>query len=224
MTIWRDLALLEEQGLVQRARGIVRLAVDELREPDFESKELSFSEAKRKIAERTVREFVREGDVIAMEGGSTVAALIHALPPERISVLTNSLPIALRLRDQRPALPVRVVGGWLSPVSGNSTGPEAMREIKKQRLDVCFLSATAWDAKKGPMDPNPLEIEVKRALAAASTRVVLMMDSGKFALSSRSVMLHPRRLHALVTDQPLPPDIMELLHVHQVRIVVCDQA
>lgn len=223
MTIWRDLTLLEEQGLVQRGRGVVRLATSEQREPDFESKELSFSEAKRHIAGKAVREFVREGDVIALEGGSTVAALVQALPEERISVVTNSLPIALRLRNQRPALPVRVVGGWLSPVSGNSTGPEALREIKGLSVDVCFLSATAWDETKGPMDPNPLEIEVKRALAAVANRVVVMMDSGKFSLRSRSVMLHPRRLHALVTDIPPPPKVQELLNRHQVKVVLCNE-
>ena len=62
-----------------------------------------------------------------MEGGTTVAALVDALPDQHISVVTNSLPIALRMRARRPVLPVRVLGGWLSAVSGNTTGPEALK-------------------------------------------------------------------------------------------------
>jgi DeoR/GlpR family transcriptional regulator of sugar metabolism len=142
------------------------------------------------------------------------------LPDQHISVVTNSLPIALRMRARRPVLPVRVLGGWLSAVSGNTTGPEALKSAALGRTSVCFLGATGWDAERGPMDPNPLEIEVKRALAACSERVVLLMDSRKFHLASASVMIHPRRLHALVTDAPPPAAIARHLESEGVRVVV----
>jgi DeoR/GlpR family transcriptional regulator of sugar metabolism len=70
------------------------------------------------------------------------------------------------------------------------------------------------------MDPNPLEIEVKRGLAAASERVVLLIDSRKFGISSASVMIHPRRLHAIVTDKSIPRAILASLRATGVRVVV----
>lgn len=218
MTVWRDLKILGEQGLLRRVRG--GAVAEGGPEPDFEIKAGAAGVAKRMIAEAAVREFVREGDVIAMEGGTTVAALVSALPEKRISVVTNSLPIALALRQQRPALPVRVIGGWLSLVSGNSVGSETLRDIRGARVSVCFLGATGWDEARGPMDPNPLEIEVKRALAASADRVVLLMDSRKFGVSSASVMIHPKRLHAMVTDQMPPRAIATSLRASGVRVVV----
>ncbi len=220
MTAWRDLKSLEEQGLIRRVRGAALPAGRTAGEPDYESKANQFPEAKARIAETAVREFVREGDVIAMEGGTTVAALGRALPESKISILTNSLPIALQIRRDRPALPVRVLGGWLSPVSGNTTGPEVLKDIRKDSVSLCFLSATAWDIDKGPMDPNPLEIEIKRALAAASRRVVALIDSHKFGQTSTSVMIHPKRLHAVVTDKMPPAAIKIALRKAGVRIVV----
>jgi len=220
MTVWRDLKLLEEQGLIRRVRGGVLHSGGATGEPDYESKAGQFREVKRLIAQAAVREFVREGDVIAMEGGTTVAELVRALPESKISIVTNSLPIALQIRLNRPALPVRVLGGWLSPVSGNTTGPEVLKDIRKDSVSVCFLSATAWDADKGPMDPNPLEIEIKRALAAASRRVVALIDSRKFGLTSASVMIHPKRLHAVVSDKMPPTAIRNMLRKAGVRIVV----
>jgi len=218
MTAWRDLKSLDEQGLLRRVRGgAVAVSGPEL---DFEVKAGAAGSAKRLIAQRAVMEFVREGDVLAMEGGTTVAALVPALPGKRISVVTNSLPIGLTLRHQRPALPVRVIGGWLSLVSGNTVGPEALKDIRGSRVSVCFLSATGWDNTRGPMDPNPLEIEVKRALAASADRVVLLMDSRKFGVSSASVMIHPKRLHALVTDKTQPPAVAASLKEWGVRIIV----
>jgi|GEM_PF-284148 DeoR/GlpR family transcriptional regulator of sugar metabolism len=211
MTIWRDFRKLEELGLARRTRGGIRALESTGHERVFESKDAEGRAAKDRIAVLAVRLFIREGDVIAMEGGTSVAALIAHLPPRKITVLTNSLPVALQVRSLRPHLPVRVVGGWLSPVSGNLTGGEALREIAKSAADVCFLSATGFDAKNGPTDPNPLEIEVKRAWSAVSKRTVLLLESRKFGVKSAAVTLHPRRLHAVVTDAAPPPEIRRRL-------------
>jgi DeoR family transcriptional regulator, fructose operon transcriptional repressor len=200
MTAWRDLKLLEEQGLLRRIRGGAQKTGAVPGEPGYEAKAVTAGAAKARIAACAVREFVRDGDVIAMEGGTTVAALIDFLPESRISVITNSLPVALRMRAVRPAVPVRVVGGWLSAVSGNTTGPDAVKAVAKLRASVCFIGATGFDLLRGPMDPNPLEIELKRALSSISTRTVLLIDSGKFGVYSSSVTIHPRRLDAVVTD------------------------
>jgi len=220
MTVWRDFKLLAEQGLLRRVRGGVQMLGGAVSEPDFESKTTTSTKAKARIAVAAAKEFVSEGDVVALEGGTTVAALVNALPEQRISVITNSLPIALRMRAQRPALPVRVIGGWLSAVSGNTTGPEAAKAAEMGHISVCFLGATGWDEEYGPMDPNPLEIEVKRALAAASNQVVLLMDSQKFHTRSVSVMIHPRRIHALVTDAPPPDAVMKRLQAAGVRVLI----
>lgn len=220
MTVWRDLQMLSEQGLLTKIRGGALCAGDRFGEPRFEAKAFASDQAKTQIADAAVREFVRDGDVIAMEGGTTVAALVDALPEQRISIVTNSLPIALRIRARRPALPVRVLGGWLSTVSGNTTGADALKITATARVSVCFLSSTAWDIACGPMDPNPLEIEVKRALAASSERVVMLVDSRKFQTSSASVTIHPCRLHALVTDAPPPKAVVRRLRGWGVRLII----
>jgi DeoR family fructose operon transcriptional repressor len=189
-------------------------------EPDFEAKLTSSDRAKARIAAAAVKWFVRAGDVIALEGGTTVAALVDELPQTSVSVLTNSLPVALRLRTRRPGLPVQVIGGWLSAVSGNTTGPEAVKAIGRQRASVCFISATGWDVERGPLDPNPLEIEAKRAITACAARVVMLLDAEKFKRSAACVTLHARRLHSLVTDAPPPRAVRAQLKAAGVALVV----
>jgi len=220
MTAWRDLKQLEELGLLRRIHGGAKESGAANREFNFESKSGEAGGAKALIAQAAVKAFVHEGDVVAMEGGTSVAALVDALPEQRISILTNSMPVALRLRQRRPSLPVQVIGGSLSTVSGNTIGPEALKQIRNCRISTTFLSATGWDPLHGPTDPNPLEIEVKRAFAACSDRVVLLMDHRKFTVTSASIVLHPRRVHALVTDQQPPPEAADLLGSHEVRILV----
>lgn len=113
-------------------------------------------------------------------------------------------------------------GGWLSQVSGNVVGPETLQFIEKQRASISFLSAAGFDPEFGPTDPNPLEIEVKRTWAAVPGRVVLLLDSGKFGVRSAAVMIHPRRLHAVVADAPPPPEISACLMEHGVEVVIAE--
>lgn len=207
---------------MKRVRGGARAVTNTLGEPGFETKASAASEAKQRIAACAVARFIREGDTVALEGGIIVAALVGHLPAARVSVLTNSLPVALRVRSLRPDLPVKLPGGWLSQVSGNVVGPEALQFIEKQRASICFLSATGYDAEVGPTDPNPLEIEVKRAWAAISGRAVLLLDSSKFGVRSAAVMIHPRHLHAVVTDAPPPPAIGARLAAQGVEVVIAD--
>lgn len=220
MTVWRDLETLRELGLLRRVRGGAVSTGRAAGEPEFETKEPAAALIKARIAACAVRAFVRRGHTLALEGGTTVAALVDQLPDRRLSILTNSLPIALRVRSRRPSLPVKIAGGWLSATSGNLIGPEALKFMGRQRTDVCFLSATAFDAAWGPSDPNPLEIEMKRALAHTAKKIVLLIDGTKFGRRSAAITLHPRRLHALVTDQPPPPEIAAVLASHRVRILV----
>lgn len=218
MTIWRDLQILEEQGLIRRERGGAVPSGEASQEPSLEAKEEDRISIKRDIASRAVALFVREGQTLAIEGGSTAAALVDCLPLARISVVTNSLVIALRLRRVRPQLPVRLLGGFVSATSGNTTGAEALREASAHSVDLCLLSATAWDGVQGPMDPNPMEIEIKRALARVSRRTVFLLGSEKFGRRGASVVLHPRRVHAVVTDRQPPETVLEQFNQHGIEL------
>ncbi len=220
MTVWRDLRILAEQGLLQMVHGGARLPDNVAAEQDFEGKADTAATAKARIAKMAVQRFVHRGDVIGMEGGTTVAALIPCLPTAHISLVTNSLPLAMRARAERPTLPLRMIGGLMSAVSGNTTGPQTVKAWSQCPLSVCFLSAAGWDLRHGPMDPNPLEIEAKRAMAASSRKVILLMDSTKFHTVSQSVTIHPKRLHAVVTDKPLPKPVTAQLAKSGVEVVL----
>ncbi len=219
MTVWRDLRELEEQGLLRRVRGGAQAREAAPGETGFEAKAVAAEEAKRRIAARAVAEFVRPGDVVALEGGTTVAAVVPFLPEARVSVVTNSVPVAARLRAERPGLPVAMPGGWLSPVSGNLCGPDAARRLARMESAVCFIGATGFDAERGPLDPNPLEIEAKRAMAEKARRVVLLIDASKWGRTAACVTLHPRRIDTVVTDAAPPRAILSALKANGVRLL-----
>jgi DeoR/GlpR family transcriptional regulator of sugar metabolism len=69
---------------------------------------------------------------------------------------------------------------------------------------TCFLSATGLAFPAGFTDPNPLEIQVKRAMAKSAGQVVMLLDSTKLGVRSLSRILPIEEVDILVTDARRP--------------------
>lgn len=200
MTVWRDLKALEEQGELRRLRGRIQRLEPEVVEPDVQTKHDHFGEAKRRIVEYAVKAFVREGDFLAVDGGTTVAAIARQPLPEKLTVLTNSIHTAgdfLR-HPSRPM--VYACGGLLRERSGTFIGREALSFFSKRRTTRYFLSATGVDAEAGVTDLTLEDNEVKQAMAANSGEVVLLADRSKLGVVSLMQVMPWRRVDHLVTD------------------------
>jgi len=203
MTIWRDLRLLERRGLLRRVHGGA-VRTDRSVEPAFRLKQQHALAKKRLIAATAAEHYAKAGDIVMLEGGTTVAELLTHLPARDLTLLTNSLPILSRAHALGRGWQIRTSGGSLSPVSGNFVGPEAVGFFKKNFANTFFMSATGLDLDHGLLtDPNPVEIEVKRAMAVASQRVVLLLDSSKIGIRSASEVLPLAEIDVLVCDDGL---------------------
>jgi DeoR/GlpR family transcriptional regulator of sugar metabolism len=201
MTVWRDLRRMEEQGLVRGFHGGVTAVKPAVPEPGFESKSRVARQAKQAMAKHVVKKWIRQGMSVSIEGGTTASAVIGLLPARGITIVTNSLPVAVRVRQLRPDLLVWLPGGGLNATSGNLCGPEAIRALRRHRTDLCLISATGMTLARGLLDPNPLEIEAKRAMCEASTSTLVLLDSRKFGRDSAFPVLASRRVAAIVTEQ-----------------------
>ena len=97
MTIWRDLQHLEKLGVIQRVRGgaIKTMPMIDF-EPQYESKRRFHNEQKKDIAQYAARRFVKEGEIIIFEGGTTVASMVKYLDQPNLTILTNALDILVR--------------------------------------------------------------------------------------------------------------------------------
>ena len=129
-TIRRDLSVLERHGILRRVHGgaipVERLGF----EPALPTRNTAMTTEKDRIAKAALAELPDEGAIL-LDAGTTTARLAELLPPDRpLTVLTNSLPIALAL-VARPYLTVMLVGGR---VRGRSS-----------------RAAAAWMGSRGPL-------------------------------------------------------------------------
>lgn len=212
MTVWRDLKLLEAGGRLVRVHGGA-VHPSRTQEPAFQQKQHRRTLAKQRIAAEAARRFVTAGDVLFLEGGTTVAELVPHLAAQDVTLITNSLPIAERARELNGDAPaVQCSGGTLSRVSGNCVGPDAVRFFERKRARTFFMSATGLDLESGRLtDPNPAEIEIKRAMARGAGRIVLLLDASKLGVLSVDEVLPLSEIDAIVTDARLAPKLRRRL-------------
>ncbi len=197
-TIRRDLNELAGQGRMRRVHGGV-VAVDQrLDEPHFDVKAAANADAKARIAARAA-ELIDPGDTVYLDSGSTVLALARVLHGwSRLTVVTNSLPVAVELVGRGPRL--IVIGGELRTESRAIVGPLTGRLLDELRVDRAMMGTFALDLADGLSTTDPAEAFTKQLVMGRARQVVLMADGSKLGTHS---FVHAGRLDqvdVLVTD------------------------
>lgn len=220
MTIWRDLTALEEMGRVRRVRGgAARLERTAEAEPLFDSKRVLNPTTKERIARYAAEHFVKSGDILFMEAGTTVAAMVKYLVGyQHLTVIGNGLGTMNELARLTPAINVYCCGGMLRPVAYTFVGPQAEEYFRTINATTCFLSATGVTLTEGITDVNLLEIQVKRAMVASANRVVFLMDSSKFGVRSLARVVPMEEVDVLITDSNAPASFVDALRAQGIEV------
>ena len=118
----RDLIALEREGVVKRVHGGALAAA--AREPqgyDF-ARQSSGWRRPRHGSRAAAAALVEDGQLVILDGGSTVAAVARELVARSLHVLTNSLPIAELVKDARQ-IELTLTGGGCTRASVCMLGP-----------------------------------------------------------------------------------------------------
>ena len=220
MTVWRDLSVLAEKGLVRRVRGgAARVEQHAEVEPLYDSKRIVNLTVKERIARYAVEHFVQSGDILFMEAGTTVAAMAkYLIAYQELTVIGNGLGTMNELARLAGAVNVYCCGGLLRPVAFTFVGPQAEEYFRSINASICFLSATGLTLHEGITDVNLLEIQVKRAMASSSDRVIFLLDSSKWGVRSLARVVPLVDVDVLITDTAAPASLVESLRAMGVEV------
>lgn len=209
VTIHRDLDLLEAEGALERVRGGAR-SVGGLRiRTDYETREAQMLAEKASIASRALQE-VPDGSTVFLDSSTTVLELgkILAREPGRgLTIVTNSPALAFQL--EAPHIHVVVLPGELNQGLRAITGRWTAEFLEQLSITVAFVSAAGFTAEKGLMTTQRELAEVTKAAFSRADRKVALVDSSKFGVSALVTMAAPSELDLVITDEKLPPDVME---------------
>lgn len=206
MTIWRDVTMLAEAGRLRKIRGGATLiAPNRDGEPLFVSKQVLNRERKAAIAHYAATTFIHDNDIIFVEAGTTAAAMVKYLHQRNLTVIGNGLGTMNELAKRLTDVHVYCCGGMLRDVAQTFVGPQAEEFFQRVNAHTCFLGATGFTSPEGFTDANPLEIQVKRAMAKQASRVVMLLDSSKLGVKSLTRILPTEEIDIVVTDAAAAP-------------------
>lgn len=199
-TVRRDLVELEQRGALRRVHGGA-LAPGRLRhEPAVAERAGHLAEEKARIATAALSLLPPPDGTILVDAGTTTGALVERLPADlRLTVVTNSIPLAMRL-SSLPLLTVLVVGGRLRHRTLANVDQFAVDMVQSLRVDVAFV-ATNGISERGCSTPDPAEAAIKRAMVGAADQVIALADHSKLGQEHFVRFAALGDLDVLVTDR-----------------------
>ncbi|MGN1275783.1 MAG: DeoR/GlpR family DNA-binding transcription regulator [Floccifex sp.] len=196
-TIRSDITLLENQSLVIKEHGWVRLNQANNEKP------LSFrmnenSQLKRKIAIRAFEE-IKDGQVIFLDAGSTILAGVDALAAKKdITVVTHSLLTASRCVDLN--IHTVLTGGDLNKESKRTTGYFSNFLIDHYHFDMAFTGSLGFKGIQGFTTVSSEGIDIIRHVINQSNQFYVVADSSKFDSEATYIYCRFKEVDCFVTD------------------------
>lgn len=198
-TVRRDLVELEQRGALRRIHGGA-LAPERFRvEPAVAERATLMAPEKERIGRAALALLPEDDGTVLIDAGTTTGALVESFPTDRrLTVVTNAVPLAMRLAPI-PLVTVMLVGGRLRQRTLANVDDFAVRMLGDLRVDVAFM-ATNGVSERGCSTPDSAEAAVKRAMIAAADRTVLLADHTKFGQEHFVRFAELSHLDVVVTD------------------------
>lgn len=209
-TIRKDLSELENLGMIVRTHGGALLPSHTKVEWNFIQKSQQHVEEKSVIAKKAL-EFVKPGDSIILDSGTTTLAMAREMKKMKLlplTVVTNNFFIATELVGT--GIDLIVLGGIVRENSFSLIGAFSEENIKKIYADKAFVGATGF-SKDGFMTPNINEAKIKALMISQSSESFVIVDSSKFERPSFAIYATFDQIDHVVTDWKISNESKSIL-------------
>lgn len=202
-TARRDLHEMQQRGLLTKVRGGVVLN-QVGNEPSYTSRTVAYIQQKREIA-NLASQLIEDGDTVFLDSGTTLMQLAQVLTEkQRLTVLTNSLPIATQLCEHH--VQVYVTGGRLREGDFALTGSIAESVADSLYVDKAFIGAGGITLEHGVTDFHMEEVSLRKTVMEKAAHRILLADSSKYGTNAFVKLTELQAFDAWVTDDGLPSD------------------
>ncbi|HXF63571.1 MAG TPA: DeoR/GlpR family DNA-binding transcription regulator [Caldilineaceae bacterium] len=223
-TIRRDLTLLEQDGVIQKAYGgaILDAKLKEAMEaivPVRRRKLQRFAE--KDAIGLAAAALVQDGQIVVLDAGSTTWCVArHLKRLHHLTIITNSVDVVQECA-QNGDLSLFVLGGKLNARSMCMVGPQVETELKRYHADVVFVGAVGVSLHKGLTSSDLYEAEVKRAMVEAGQKKVVVADHTKLQQQGLVSFAALADMDILITDDQADAAIVRQLERAGIQVIVC---
>lgn len=201
-TIRKDLAALEEQGLLVKTHGgaTIKGSAHEL---SFGVREQENASQKQAIALEAAS-LITPGRSIVICTGSTNLELARQLAlRDDLKIFTDSLPVATALMQSENQ--VFLFGGELRETSSSVCGGWTISQIRQIEVDMCFMGTDGFENISGPATPSSQDAFIDQEIIRHSEKRYILADHTKFHRKSLYKICEWEDITALITNKEADP-------------------
>lgn len=221
MTIRRDLALLEKQGMLKRSYGGATLGEKVGLESDFDIRQAENSDIKALIGQKAAS-LVTPGDCIGIDIGTTsleIAKYIKDIPD--LNVITASLPVMNELKDAKN-VKIICTGGEYSHKDLSLTGHNAIRTIKEYTLDKMFIGVAGISFDYGYTLFSMQDALVKREFIEHAREVIVVAHSSKIGVTKHAFLCEIGAVDKIIIDSGISEEDYNNFISRGVEVILAD--
>ena len=225
-TIRRDISWLAARHLLSRTRGGARTVQQKKRlgsiaGDSFEQNVRCNAERKLAIARRAAA-MCGDGETVIINGGSTTFMMADFLAAKSLKIMTNSFMMAehlLRTSQNEVVIPggriYRDQNVILSPFDNDATGDQY---ASKMFMSVYGLSML------GLVESDPMLIRAEKRLLGQAEKLIVLVDSSKFARRAGLILCSLKQVHTVVTDSGVSDLSVQWLEQAGIEVIVVPPA
>ena len=223
-SVRRDLISLEERGLVNRTHGGAEVAGKLNYAPfrfdaAFSLREERFADEKRRIA-LAAAAMVIDGETIVLSPGPTTTQIARNLRHrEGIHIVTSAVNIGMEL-SSLPNMKITLTGGSVRwPGSFSMVGSTAFESLQRLFFEKVFMGACGIHPLYGITVIESDEALILNEMAKHARQVIAVADSSKLGMISAMQVCPPSRIHTIITDDSVDPDLVEKFNLQGLRVI-----
>lgn len=218
-TIRRDLMLLEECRLINRVHGGAMLPSNTNTFNKLSQRVDEHKAEKRELSEIGSR-FIENGDIIALDSGSTVIELMDIIIEkfDKLTIVTHSLDVFERA-SVKSGFDIILTGGHYLHDERSFFGPVTADTLKRLHVNKSFIFPSAISINGGICDFNFKLADIQRYMMDIADKIYVLADSSKYEKNALLKISDLNNSFTFITDSGLSDEIKELYIENNINLI-----
>jgi len=199
---------MEYKGLLSRVHGGAIRSYKPYYNMNLNQR-MTTNQSEKKIIANKIVKMIENHDTIMLNSGTTTLHAFRMFPPSlTLSIVTNSIQIALEGADN-PNYNIILLGGHINSNYQFTFGDDAINQLKNYHADKLILSVDGVDIKNGYSTYYDKEAEIDRIMINNSNFKIIAADRSKFCRTALSKISDLSTADCIVTNAEIPKDMKE---------------
>jgi len=223
ITIRRDIDLLYNLHLIKKVKGGVQPFespyLSDLLHYNFENELAEHTAEKKKIGQRAST-FIKEGETIIFDSGSTLLYMVQSLP---LRIPITAICYGFKIADElikKKLTNLIVAGGLYRAEIDMFENISEYNIFNSIRADKAFISAFGIHLQAGLTSGSFFASSMRKKAINSSEKVILLVDSSKFGKIEWAHFANIDEIDMIITDNKIDHKYIKLINEIGIPLII----